>query len=429
MNAPAGDSGAAHPSAVICARILRNEPEAVVHMLAENIEALVGRKVTGQLLAWDGQEIAKAFGEKSLYIFPIEDFQATSMNAFLVMDLSSAVHTGASFSLMGPEQVKEVLYKNEIPEILHDSIGEVANIICGAVANFIRMRAPSGAPEFRRGTNFRKIEAGPWPDMLRQYDPAIPWDLAAGTLSLEGEPIGAILLGSSGGKKGRICLGREEGVINEAAGDDPQYVDGIPDPEAEIPKEGAESPADGSISAEEPASTGGQTEGAVRKAQAAPKPAAHTPAIKPAARKTVVSRPEARPPSGPTPPAHEPTQALPPGVVVQINGQPADPAFIGLRVSLESLGAQILPVYATGSPKDQAAALFVVSRSAVDLASRLDTASRSPFRPGLIIACSDRPTHDLVVASRRAGASTFIVLPAHPSRLFDLLGNLAPAAV
>jgi FixJ family two-component response regulator len=44
-------------------------------------------------------------------------------------------------------------------------------------------------------------------------------------------------------------------------------------------------------------------------------------------------------------------------------------------------------------------------------------------RPPLIVACSDRPTRDLVLSARHCGADDFLVLPTTRKRLLSVLAG------
>jgi hypothetical protein len=381
--------------AAIFAKIIRKDPDAVARVLAENVEALVGGKVAMELVPRDAASFSPLFGERELYVFPIEDHHGTPFPALLAFDVPAAVYSGGAFSLMGAEQIKEVLESGEIPEILHDSIGEVANIICGAAVNMIRNRVAE-APQFRRGAGFRKATIGPWPALLAEFGPRVPWEIVACKLSMNGEDRGAIFFAASDGQTGKVT---KEEIIAVAG----------PGPEPE-PEPAAEDDDDVSLIPEGP-----QAEEAVAE-QPAPAPRAAAPAPAPAP--APVERPAPRVPVEPV------SDAQLGSIRALVTGHPADPAAAALRSTLEAVGARVLPAFTI--PTDQTAppdAVFVVSRSPVDLSIRLERIPPAR-RPGLVIACSDRPTRDLVVVARNAGADDFLVLPALPDRLRSLFSRL-----
>ncbi|MBP7146494.1 MAG: hypothetical protein KBD01_03040 [Acidobacteria bacterium] len=371
-------------TASILARLLRSEAEAVLAAFAESLEALVGRKVDVEPLPAGNAEIPILFGDRELYVFPIEAQSGTTQPALLALDLPGAVYLGASLSLMGPEQVNEVLGSGEIPEILHDSIGEVANILCGGVAKIVRLRAPSGTPEFRRGPHFERRGVGAWPDLLSAFDPdpAAPWDVLGGRLSLAGADSGTFLWAASGRK-------RKAAAAEKA------------DPAA----------ATGSHPATEPRIT-------------APQPIQQPAAPAPAPREAAAS-PERRAKPEPAP-AASPQPWLPSALLVQVTGHPADAAVVGLRSVLDAAGASVLPSFSPVTGAQGPGALFVVSRSPVDLKSRLESIAPGR-RPPLVVACSDRPTRELVQAARAAGADDFLVLPAAVDRLATVLRRFISA--
>lgn len=381
--------------AAIFAKIIRKDPEAVARVLAENVEALVGGKVSMELVPRNSDQFATLFGDRELYVFPIEDHSGTPFPSLLAFDVPAAIHSGGAFSLMGPEQIKEILRGAEVPEILHDSIGEVANIICGAAVHMIRTRVAE-APQFRRGAGFGRKHVGTWPSLLAEFGPRVPWEIVACKLSMNGEDRGAIFFSASDGEQGKVT--REEIIAVAGPG---------PEPEPEPPAEDDDIPL---IPDDEPVEA----------------PAPPAPAPRPAA-PPPVAEPSWGEPDGlddDDQPAHDQRER----VRAMVTSLPADPAAAGLRSTLEAVGALVMPAFAASSeqvaPPD---AMFIVSRSRVDLGIRLE---RFPpgRRPGLVIACSDRPTPELVRAARGAGADDFLVLPASVERLRALLQKV-PAAV
>jgi hypothetical protein len=383
--------------AAVFAKIIRRDPDAVARVLAENVEALVGGKVNMELVARDGPDFATLFGDRDLYVFPIEDHHGTPFPSLLAFDLPAAVYSGGAFSLMGAEQIKEVLNSGEVPDILHDSIGEVANIICGAAVHMIRGKVAE-APQFRRGANFRKTHVGPWPSLLAEFGPRVPWEIVACRLSMGGEDRGTIFFSASDGEKGRVT--RDE--IIAVAGPDPNPPE-APVEEEDVALDGSTPPAaDGEQSA--PASDLEQYDESEEEKDEQEAPPARRPT----------------PPSAAAPGQDNNVS----GMRALVSGHPADPAAAALRSSLEAIGVHVLPAFTI--PTEQASApdaLFVVSRSPVDLSIRLERVAVTR-RPAIVIACSDRATRDLVVVSRNAGADDFLVLPAVPDRLRGLLSKV-----
>jgi hypothetical protein len=129
----------------------------------------------------------------------------------------------------------------------------------------------------------------------------------------------------------------------------------------------------------------------------------------------------------PRAPSGAPTGAIPAGLKVQVAGFPADSSAVSLRETLEALGVVVLPMHA-GLSTQQPEVIFVVSRSHTDLKLRLGAINASGRRPAVVIACSDRPTREIVWTSRKNSADHFLVLPADLDRLRALLeGVLLPA--
>jgi hypothetical protein len=382
--------------AAVFAKIIRRDPDAVARVLAENVQALVGGKVDMQLVPRNGPEFAQLFGERELYVFPIEDHHGTPFPSLLAFDLPAAVYSGGAFSLMGPEQIKEVLASGEIPEVLHDSVGEVANIICGAAVHMIRNRVAE-APQFRRGAAFAKKSVGAWPALLAEFGPRVPWEIVACRLSAEGEGRGAIFFAASDGQKGRVT--KEEIIAVAGPG---------PEPESDAEQEEGD---------DIPLVAGGDAD-----EEAPSEPLPHAPGSKLESREDDADD-ESMPARAPRL-AEAPTGDALDGLRVLVTGHPADPAAAALRSTLEGTGVRVLPAFTTpaqdGAPPD---ALFVVSRSPVDLRIRLERVPQGR-RPPLVVACSDRPTRDLVMAARGAGADDFLVLPTTVERLRGLLGRV-----
>ncbi len=350
----------------ILARVLRSETEALAGLLRESLEALVGRPVQLEALPADHAELPGLFGGRELFVFPFVDADGGPLPMFLALDLPAAVATGAAFSLMNAEQAREVLASGEVPEVLRDAIGEVAGIVAGSAGKIVRSRAPEGTQAFSRGDDVRRLTPGAWPALVGEIDRGLPWDVLGFRLTIEGAESGALLLGSSD---------RSEGPIRLAPGEDVDTNEVL-----------AEEKGDGGAERVEP-------DGA---SAAASLP--HDPA--------------------------SPMSEIPRGIKVQVVGNPSDRAMAALRATLAEAGCQLLPVYSSGGAGQQASALFVVSRSPIDLRSRLESAI-AKRRAGLVVACSDRPTIDLVRAARAGTADSFLVLPADRARLRYLFQRFA----
>ncbi len=396
------------PAAVL-AKLMREESETLLKVLAENVEALVGHSVEIQPLDPEGEELASVFGEAEVYVFPVEDHQSGPLPSLLLLDLTGAVHAGAAFSLMGAEQVKEVLETREIPEILHDSIGEVANILCGAAVNVLREKMPK-APEFRRGADFETITTPPWPGVLARVDDSHPWDLIAGRIMIADEPRGALLLASSDRVQGIV---KPEQILAAAGGQPggPEAEKGETPATDETGAAGA--PADVVSSTEpEPAAGALATESATEE----PEPAAVTTAAAPP---TTAASDETEEAAGAA------TLSVPEGVRVLLAAHPADMGAFGLRTLLEESG---ITVHRARARCCEGEILFVVSRSPTDLLVRLKSLAAPPLRPSLVVACSDRPTRDLVVAARNGHADSFLVLPTTREKLAALLAQIPQPA-
>ncbi len=342
------------------ARLIREQRDDILDMLAENVASLIGKDVDIKPLEADSPEIARIFGRKELFVFPLENHEGEPYPSLLALDLTAAVYSGAAFSMMGDEQIREVMKTKEVPEILFDSIGEVANIICGAAANAIRDMSNEPS-EFRRGADFRMVKAKAWPGLLGETDATIPWEIAAGTFGIGDGKIGAILFASSDSQTGTIS----PEAIQEVCASSTSSSD--PDQRTET--------SDHAV----PSAT-----------------------------------PEASD-SGPS-------------LCVHVLGVPTDARLMGLRQLLVLQGAKLSPLLGSIPSQETPDVVFVVSRSASDLALRLEALRDSGRTPALCVACSDRPTRDLVLAARKGGADEFLVLPAPQERIAALLEKiLAPA--
>ncbi len=351
------------------ATLMRDESESLLKVLAENVEALVGQSVEFTRAELDSKELAQAFGSAQVYIFPVEDHQSQPLPSLLAIDLPGAVHLGAAFSLMGPEQIREVLDSGEVPEILHDSIGEVANILCGAAVNLLREKLPE-APEYRRGAEFELAETKPWPGLFGRSNGNIPWDIVAGQLKIGGEDKGWMLLGASDQISGAISAKQ----ILEASGTPAVDAAGSADADS-----AAAAPASASESAAE-----GATESAAPAASALP--------------------------------------TLPEGMKVHLSAHPADPGAFQLRKLLDDAGLVVQPAHGHTAGIE---ALFVISRSPTDLRVRLASHTGGSRRPPLLVAASDRPTKQLVIVARAAGVDNFLVLPTSVEQLAALFESVA----
>lgn len=347
--------------------ILTSDPERIFNDLAENVAALVGVAVSIQPLASDAGTLGPIFGNKSVYLFPIEDQSGSAISALVAMDIPGAACTGGALIMMPADAIKQVLQTQKVPEMLHDSVGEVANIIVGAMQQVIG-KDLGGTADLRRGASFRQIKPGKWPALLHEIDKSGEWAAAAGKILFEQDEKGTILL---------ACVG--------AAASD-------------------------AGTASSTKVTGGH---------------AAVPDAAPAAGTTTAS-PEAQHA------AHGPLgagdlSAVAAGLKVQVAGFPADSAAVALRSTLEHFGVRTLAMHA-GLSTHQPDVMFVVSRSHIDLKLRLGAISASGRRPTLLIACSDRPTREIVMAARQESADDFLVLPADLERLRAILSR-APAAV
>ncbi len=427
-------------------KLIREEPEVILQILAENVGSLVGAEVEITPIHEDQDQLEGALGNRDLYFFPITDHQENRTTALLLMDLPAAVHAGAAFALMGPEQVEEVLETGEVPDILHDSIGEVANVICGAAANVIRERSGQ-APEFRRAADFRKVSAGPWPAILADIDGDVPWEFVAGRLSLKGEDRGVILFAGSDRERGTITpemireAGAKAGGTGEGRKASPGEGEAVP---AASAAEGAG--GDGEAAAEAGAGPGGSpAEGAAVGPGTAGKdaePGAGEPAAgaggAAAARPSGGAPAEAGEPGSGTGPAGEEEKAAAPTASgldpsssrISLSAQPADPAAVALRKTLLEVGVHVPPLYRPGGTVPRKSdAVIIVTRSPTDLRLRAERIRAIGQTEGAIVAASDHPTRELVLAAREAGAAAFLVLPATPRKVRELLARLPRPAV
>lgn len=385
-------------------------------MMGSNVEALTGQSVEIRPLDPSSGDLGKRFGSRQLYLFPIADHASNPLNALLALDFSGAVHTGASFSLMGAEQVKEVLSSKQVPEILHDSIGEVANILCGAALDYVRENSDEN-PEFRRGDEFELIRAKPWPDLLERVGTGVEWQVIGGELLIDGEEKGALLLAAgeqaeasedtSGETTQEPARAAGSGVATVSTGQ--ADADGVAASEAD--SAGPEGSSQDSASAAEGGSvSAGGVETGADDAGTAPRAAGEGTDAAPAAPTASSSAPSA-----------EELRDL----HVALACQPADPNALRLRDQLEDLVAQTS--WLSGSDGG-AEVVIVISRSATDLEARVRSIASGESPPPLIVGCSDRPTRELVMAARRAGVGAFLVLPTGSSQLKEVLARVPQPA-
>lgn len=348
-------------AASILARTLRGDASAILDPLREALEALIGRAVRIDPIVSGRGDLARLFGGRELYIFPFVGHAGPAPAIFLAMDLPAAISVGAAYGLLRPAEAHRALASGIVSPALSEAIGEVASIIAGTLASVVRSHARSGEEIVLGGLGFRRRRVGPWPEIVAEVDGSVPWEARGFQLLLEGTGTGALLVAASDGRKGPVRL--------------------LPAPEeldtSEIPPED-DPPTAGGLSRKIRGAHG--DEGAA----------------------TVI------------------VESIPPGTAVHLVGSPGDRSVAGLRAALEAEGCEVLggrsPVLASARP---ASALFVVSRSPTDLRSRL-LSMTSIRRPSLVVACSDRPTVDLVRTARDAGADSFIVLPADRARLREL---------
>lgn len=112
-------------------------------------------------------------------------------------------------------------------------------------------------------------------------------------------------------------------------------------------------------------------------------------------------------------------------LLVQITGPPADPSQVALAEVVRACGARLVPLYSEPEPGERPDVLLVVSRSPSDLATRLRKLASTPAPPRMVVACSDRPTRDLVVEAKANGAGDFLVLPPPRERLAALFARVS----
>jgi hypothetical protein len=350
---------------------LRGEASALAGQMRESLEALVGRSVQLERLPPDHPDLPRLFGERDLFLFPFTDREGRPQPTFFALDRPAAVLTGAAFSLMTHDQVRRALASGELPATLLEAIREVAGILAGAARRILRSRQAEGITGFDCGHEVRRLVPGPWPAIIGEVDPGVPWDLLGFRLVIEGKAIGAILIGSSD-------------ATEELAGPsaDDEDADTAEVPVAELALEGGV----GSGSAGTSAPPREEDE------------------------------------------ATRPVRDIPHGIRVQVVADPTDRTAAALRAALAEAGCLVMPVYSSTGPGAQPSVVFVVSRSAVDLSSRLGVAA-AKRRAGLIVACSDRPTVELVRAARTAAADSFLVLPADRTRLSHLFQCFAEVSL
>lgn len=334
------------------ATVLTQDPERIFSDLAENVAALVGVGVSIETLPSDAATLGPLFGNKNVYLFPIEETAQQPLPALMALDIPGAASMGGALIMMPADAIKQALSTQKIPDMLHDSIGEVANIIVGAVQQILA-KDRGGTVEFRRGMNFRQFKPGKWPALLHEVDKTLPWSLAAGRVLFDGEEKGVLLVGSA----------TPDGASVAAA------------------------PSAGEATAGIGAAEHGSSDAT-------------------------------RPSTAPLPIAD--LGAVPSGLKVQVAGFPADTGAVALRQLLERFPVQLLPLYA-GLTTVQPDLLLVVSRSHTDIKLRLGALAQSGRRPAMVIACSDRPTREIVLAARVGGADDFLVLPADVARVKQLL--------
>ncbi len=377
---------------VLLAKVIRREPEALGRAVAQGAETLFGRRASVELLKVGGPSLAALFGGRRLFVFPLRDERAAVCPAFLTMDATAAVRCAAACASLPSTQVKMLLASGAVPNPLRQALGQAASALCAAASAVVRARKPQAA-ELLRGPVCKEIAVGPWPALLVQFSPRAPWEIVACRLIVAGEKCGAILFAASDGRRADTtgesadtAAASGEGAATAPVGDGPVRTSR---PKSEAPPDRY--------------TTGGCTSAA---------------------------RPDNRAPqSNNSPPQSDnsPPQARAAQTCVLVMGQPTDPATAWLETSLKEAGTCVLAGVAalvrSGRHPD---ALFVVSRSPTDLAARLASALAGG-RPAMVVACSDWPTQDMVVAARNAGVDEFLVLPAATERLRSILDRaLAP---
>jgi len=352
-------------AASILARTLRSDVGALVAPLEEALEALIGRAARIEPIAPGRGDLARLFGGRDLFIFPFVGSTEPAPPIFLAMDLPAAISAGAAYGFAHPDEARRALASGVVPPALCEAIGEVASIMAGTLAGILRGRAAAGMEIVVEGIGFRRRRVGPWPEIVAEVDGTLPWEARGFRLLLEGSDAGALLVAASDGRTGVVRLSPDLEELDTSE---------IPPEEGALLGTGVPGEAHGE--------------------------------------ETAVTRWIA---------------AAPPGTQVLVCGPPGDGAVAGLRVVLEEEGCEVLPGNAA-APTRTASALFIVSRSAADMRARL-TSMTAIRRPPLVIACSDRPTIDLVRAARDAAADSFLVLPADRTRVRELFRRLVEAAV
>ncbi len=327
--------------------------------LAGNLTALVGVTVSIEPLVSDTASLGPIFGDTEIYLFPIEDQNKTALNSFVAMDIPGAACTGGALIMMPADAIAQVLETRQVPDMLHDSVGEVANIIVSAIQQVITAELGE-QPDFHLGANFRRMTPGKWPALPHEIDKATNWVISAGKLLFEKEAKGTILIGCAG----------EAGTIAPAGSGSASVI-----------------------------------------GSAAMGDAGDSVSIGSAARASDDSD----------------LGAIDSGLKVQVAGYAADSSAVTLRSTLERLDVKVFPLHA-GLTSSQPDVVFVVSRSHTDLKVRLGAIGASGRRPTLLIACSDRPTREVVLAASQGLADQFLVLPADIERLKSLLSKVPVTA-
>ena len=355
------------------ARTLRESPLDALSAIGESLETLVGRKVETAPLERDGADMARLFGDTELYLFSIENESGRLQKALIALTLDGAIRSGGTYSMMSGTQIENAIESGEVPQILHESVGDVASVLCDAVSARVRERDLEALP-FRRGSEYRKTRVSAWPGVLAEFDASQEWELAAAGLSVDGEDWGAALFAA-------LASGSSVSANSEGFEELSRLL--MPNPDED----------------EETYHTGIAIVGQESFAPA-----------------------EDRCTTGPSMPVEE---TSPVGMNTVVAGPTSDPGSLALREMLQKLGCSVkaTQTYKAGiTPLDM---LFIVSSNAVDLNVRLDElAGRG--RPERIIACSERSTREMVLAARRGRADAFLVLPTEESKLRRLIAKLAP---
>lgn len=355
------------------AKTLRESPLDALSAIGESLETLVGRKVETAPLERDGAEMARLFGDTEVYLFSVENESGRLQKAVIAITLDGAIRSGGTYSMMSGTQIESAIETGEVPQILHESIGDVASVLCDAVSARVREHELEALP-FRRGSEYRKTRVSAWPGLLSEFDASQGWEVAAAALRVDEEDWGAALFAAvaAGAQAPPTSEGFEElsRLLMPNPGEDEEtYQTGI----AIVGQESFAPP-------EDRCTTGGAT------------------------------------------PAEE---SSPAGMTTVVAGPTSDPGPLALRELLQKLGCSVKATqsYKPGvTPLDM---LFIVSTNPVDLGVRLDElAGRG--RPERIIACSERSTREMVLAARRGRADAFLVLPTEEDKLRRLIAKLAP---